>query len=357
MVVSGFATALLLLGFWFFVVYGAWQRINVNQQSSTLYKALALWPLCLVDTVVRLSGLNDWFAVSGLFHFIPVLIFAYVLHFWCRSLQPQAPASVLATVATVGTVLVLQIPLILQPIDFGQWISASPLNQIGVYWPVYLTYLGGSVAGITLVMRLVEISHRYNTYLSWQAVDIKRYQFQNLTTLVAFASMILIAQLILLFAIALGFYALVDWPVVVDLASAAVAILLLAQCVFTQHFITSPLNYNKLFSVAGKSTLNIDNIILQAEKTMVSSKAYKEIGYTIEAFCKQADLDPTDLALALKQKNSQDFRGFVFHYRMAYAKNIVMRSDASIAAVAKRLGFHSEKFLSGPFLSYLERRK
>jgi hypothetical protein len=32
-----------------------------------------------------------------------------------------------------------------------------------------------------------------------------------------------------------------------------------------------------------------------------------------------------------------------------------MRTDAKVAAVAKRLGFNSEKFLSGIFVKYIEK--
>jgi YesN/AraC family two-component response regulator len=57
--------------------------------------------------------------------------------------------------------------------------------------------------------------------------------------------------------------------------------------------------------------------------------------------------------LALQLTEKKNFRRFIFHYRLEYAKNVLLRSDAKLEAVAKRMGINSEKFLSEYFVKHL----
>ena len=70
-------------------------------------------------------------------------------------------------------------------------------------------------------------------------------------------------------------------------------------------------------------------------------------------FSDEAGVDPTTLAIALHLELKKNFRGFVYQYRLDYAKNVLLRSDAKIAKVAKRLGLNSEKFLGDVLVKYL----
>jgi YesN/AraC family two-component response regulator len=74
---------------------------------------------------------------------------------------------------------------------------------------------------------------------------------------------------------------------------------------------------------------------------------------TLSEFCKGADIDPTSLAIALQLTEKKNFRRFIFHYRLEYAKKVLLHSDAKLEAVAKRLGVNSEKFLSEYLVKHL----
>lgn len=351
-----FFITVLLFAAWLALVVSEWKQTQSRTSSHLLLKALAMWPLLIVDPMVRAASFEKWFAVAGMFKFVAVLLFIYVLRYWCEKMQPHWPCSKLFSGFLLLLAIGAQLPLLLSSINYQQWVSSTPVAQVPQYWQVYLCYVIQCIACLILGLRLFDVSKRYHHYLSWQAVDIKRYFRKNVSIIAgAIVAVTLIAFLQIL-ASAIGLFALHLWPALVDVALATIALIALAVIVFSEAPLASPIQY-KALSAASVKPSNADHRLLKtAQDVMVTSKAYKIIGYTLEEFSERCQCSPTDLIIALRRTQKQDFRAFIFKYRMEYARNIVMRSDASIAAVAKRLGFHSEKFLSGPFLSYLERR-
>jgi AraC-like DNA-binding protein len=121
---------------------------------------------------------------------------------------------------------------------------------------------------------------------------------------------------------------------------------------FIRRTAPSPLNYERLDE--GKATpYEISSIISKAERYTIESKAYKTRFLTLSEFCKGADIDPTSFAIALQLTEKKNFRRFIFHYRLEYAKKVLLHSDAKLEAVAKRLGVNSEKFLSEYLVKHL----
>lgn len=351
-----FFVVILLFFTWLALLASEWKRTYIRSSSPLLLKALAIWPLLIVDATVRAASVEKWFAVAGMFKFVAVLLFIYVLRYWCEKMQPHWPLNRVFSGLVLTVTLAAQLPLLLVSINHHGWISNTPVAQVTEYWQVYLCYVIQCIACLIVGLRLFDVSKRYHNYLSWQAVDIKRY-FRKPVTFSAMATILVtLVGFLLVLVTALGLFALNLWPALVDLVLAASALIMLAVIVFIDAPLPSPIRYKVLTSASIKPT-NRDHVLVKtAQDAMVKSKAYKIIGYTLEEFSERCKCDPTDLVIALRRTHKQDFRAFIFKYRMEYARNIVMRSDASIAAVAKRLGFHSEKFLSGPFLSYLERR-
>lgn len=357
MVVGLFFISVVLFIAWVLLVFAAWQQTKKKQQSEFLNKALALWPLCLVDSVVRIANIPEWYVLVGIFRSIPVIVSFMILYHLCKITQPETQKPFWLSLLLCLISIASQVPLLTQPINEANWISDTPVSPLEAYWWMYLTFFITSGATAIAATKMTETIRAYHRFLPWQAVDVRRYYCSALTTSSYGVLAMSLLSLCFLFACAAEVIRVPLWPVIFDLSIAVILLSMLCVCVLPHGVNPSPLDYKRLFSKNVMTPQRASALVSQAETVMISSKSYKEVGLTVQAFSELCNADPTELVAALKIHKKQDFRGFIFHYRMEYARNVVMRSDASIAAVAKRLGFHSEKFLSGPFLSYLEKRK
>ena len=357
MALGGFFVAVSLLGIWLLTLFAAWNQTKKRQQSDHLNRALALWPLALVDSIVALSNVPDWYAIAGVFHFVPIIIAAMLLHHLHQQMQPKAELSKWGSIAIVVIAALSELPMLFHPPNFNGWIDTAPFADIKAYWWLYLPYLCASGAMMIVAGRMVDICRRYHTYLPWQAVDIQRYQCFTMTIVSVLLLLLSLAALTVVIFVSAGVVFIKNWPLIIDITLALCLLLTLVRCIVPHNILPSPLDYNALFNLKASSKSADEALVAKAEKVMISSRSYKAIGLTIKDFSTLVGTEPTALARALKRVKRKEFRGFIFHFRMEYARNVVMRSDASIASVAKRLGFHSEKFLSGPFLHYLEKRR
>ncbi|ALS99514.1 hypothetical protein AT746_15435 [Lacimicrobium alkaliphilum] len=121
-----------------------------------------------------------------------------------------------------------------------------------------------------------------------------------------------------------------------------------------RRYAPSPLDYARL-SEPDYSEQQLHDALTRAENVMLKLKAYKKIGLRLKEFARAADVDPTLLAIATRTLLKRNFRAFVYHYRLEYAKKILMRSDVRVTDVARRLGFDSERFLSEIFVKYVHK--
>ena len=88
---------------------------------------------------------------------------------------------------------------------------------------------------------------------------------------------------------------------------------------------------------------------------MIERKAYKIIGLRIQQFADAAQVESTNLAIASHVLLNRNFRAFVYHYRLEYAKKSAdaNRRQSNLSLLG-RLGFHSEHFLSEMFIEYIQ---
>ncbi|MFC3094282.1 hypothetical protein DRW07_14655 [Alteromonas sediminis] len=354
---SAYFIILLLLVFWLYIIYVGWQHTDKQQGSEQLYAAIALWPMGLVDSIIRVLSIEAWFPVAGVFHFIPVAVAGALLHHLHNKTQPKYRRAGWITALLVIASIGAQVPLLLHPVNAENWISTDLAGAPIQLWWIYLPYLVTLCCLLILSGQMLDIGRRYHKYLPWQSVDIHRYKISVIMLLAGCLLAVSLTGLLILVVIGAGGVAIEGWTLGIDLFCNMLLLFLLWSTVVAVHVLPSPIEYNRVFSASMKATERDTETLNRADKVMISGKCYKSIGLTITEFARKAGVEPTDLLIALKRIKKHDFRGYIFHYRMEYARNVVMNTDTSIANVAKRLGFNSEKFLSGAFLHYLEKRK
>ena len=192
----------------------------------------------------------------------------------------------------------------------------------------------------------------YHRHLPEQAVDIKNLKMPRLAGVMGSLVGVAFMSILLVTAATFGFFPVPFWEGFHHLMIGTAILVVLFSLTFIRRTSPSPLDYERLDE--GKATpYEISSIISKAERYTIESKAYKVRFLTLSEFCKGADIDPTSLALALQLTEKKNFRRFIFHYRLEYAKNVLLRSDAKLEAVAKRMGINSEKFLSEYLVKHL----
>ena len=153
--------------------------------------------------------------------------------------------------------------------------------------------------------------------------------------------------------VAFGFVEFSWWQTTIHFSYASVILLILVLLLERRRYSPLPLDLEKLSKRIGDENLLRDTLA-RAEKAMIDRKAYKVIGLRIQQLADAARVEPTNLAIASHVLLNRNFRAFVYHYRLEYAKKVLMRTDAKVSAVARRLGFQSERFLSDMFIKYIE---
>ena len=119
------------------------------------------------------------------------------------------------------------------------------------------------------------------------------------------------------------------WESLHHLMIGCALLVVLFSLTFIRRTAPSPLDYERLDE--GKATpYEISSIISKAERYTIESKAYKTRFLTLGEFCQGADIDPTSLAIALQLTEKKNFRQFIFHYRLEYAKMYCFAATLSL---------------------------
>lgn len=345
----------LLLLSWAIPLLGIFLRYQRLAHAHYLLTATLLWPLLLLDDVLRLfDQQGHWAFLAGAWQFLPTLMIV-LLYLCLHKLLIAKPLSALfrlllpLVVALAVNIAYLRLPMSSKL----QLLHSPPDGQLLAYWPLYASYFVAAVSQLYLGLRCSQMIHDYQYHLSDQVVDTKLYHqpaawglFSGLIT-VAFGGMMLIL------AMALSLFYLPQWQSVINLLYAGTYWLLIMALLQRRRYSPSPLDY-ELMDRPQYSQKLLVNTLKKAEQAVIHYRAYKHIGLRIQQLSKLAEVEPTVLAVATQQLLNRNFRAFIYHYRLEYASKILMRTDAKVASVAKRLGFNSEKFLSGMFIKYIE---
>ncbi len=315
--------------------------------------AFICWPLFMLDEWLRLGSATELAFLYGLSD-----VFAVIAITCCyRAIKPMLLAFPSARKRLWWPVVItalLQCTVLLIPVeDKQQWLSSSPSGQPLLLWPAYIASLLTGFSVLLIGILITEHIQMYHRHLPEQAVDIKNLKMPRLAGVMGSLVGVAFMSILLVTAATFGFFPVPFWESFHHLMLGSAILIVLLSLTFTRRTSPSPLDYARLDE--GKATpYEISHVISKAERYTIGSKAYKKRFLTLTEFCAGADIDPTSLAQALQLTERKNFRRFIFHYRLEYAKNVLLRSDAKLEAVAKRIGVNSEKFLSDYLVKHLD---
>ncbi|MDF2178988.1 AraC family transcriptional regulator [Aliiglaciecola sp. CAU 1673] len=343
------------LALWLAPLMLMWARYDLMPHAKELFLALLFTPILLVDELLlAFDASPQWYFLVGTFSCMPVVIATLLSIAIARLMLERQRFNPLLIWLPAIIAMAAQIPMLLFSTELKSTLLHGPvLGQLGQWWPVYalaaLVHFMVLYVAIVVEQRIAD----YDTHLSEQVVDVQFYRMS--AAMKAFGGLITLAfvGLVLTLLVAFNLLPLASWR---SLSNVSYYLLFTLLCwVMTERrsYSPSPINYALLKKNNFSDSLLRDTLA-RAEKALIEHKAYKHIGLRIREFSTVAGVDPNVLAVATHKLLNRNFRAFVFHYRLEYAKNVLMHSDVKVSAVARRLGFDSEKFLSNMFVKYIQ---
>ncbi|AIF97744.1 helix-turn-helix domain-containing protein [Alteromonas australica] len=322
-------------------------------QTKWLALAMVSWPLFMLDEWIRLWQLDAFLPLYGLGD-----VFAVMLMSACyRMIKPMLLAHptrrrrlwIPLAITALSQCAILLIPASEKALWLGAAPSGAPLNL----WPAYLPALLTGFSVLLLGIFITEQVQMYHHHLPEQVVDVREFRIKGVTGASGATVGVAFTSILMVTAATFGFFALPFWQslhhVIIGLSLLAILYALTRQ-VSTSP---SPLDYQRL-DIGEAKPAEMREVISRAERAVIKTKAYKQLGLTLKSFSHDAGVDPTTLAIALQLEQKKNFRSFIYQYRLDYAKKVLLRSDANISSVAKRLGLNSEKFLGDVLVKHFQ---
>ncbi len=341
-----------IIGLYVIVVARVFYFANDLPSKGWVGLAVLCWPLFMFDEWVRLWDLQSVIVLFGLSDVFGVLLLTCCYRA-IKSLLVLSPSRRLRLWWPFCVTAVIQGFVIFIPASEKlAWLQASPSGTPLLLWPVYLSSLSAGFSILLLGIFITEHLHVYHRHLPEQVVDVREFRISRLAGIMAFTVSVAFSSILLVTAAMFGFFDLPVWETLHHVILGVPLLLCLLLLSFKRTTSPSPLNYERLEHLDIKPA-QMREVISLAEQAMIEQKAYKEIGLTLATFCQRANIDATTLAMALQWQVKKNFRSFVYHYRLEYAKKVLLRTDTKIAKVAKRLGLNSEKFLSDVLIKHL----
>lgn len=323
-----------------------------NNVAKWLLSAMLCWPLFMLDEWIRMSRLHELAVFYGLSDTFAVIAITCLY----RATKPMLylqPSARKRLWLPAGITALFQLTMLLIPTtDKQTWLIASPIGHPFVLWPAYAAPLVTGFSVLLIGILITEHMQTYHRHLPEQAVDISEFKVTGLASVMGITVGVAFMSILLVTAATFGFFQLAAWESYHHLMLGAALLSVLVSLLITRNTSPSPFDHGRLDE--GKATpYEISSIISKAERHTIDSKAYKARRLTIVDFCDEAGLDPTSLAIAIRLSDKKNFRRFIYHFRLEYAKKVLLRTDTKVAAVAKRLGLNSEKFLSDYLVKHL----
>lgn len=343
---------LLLLFSWIVPLVTIWVRYDGLPHSQEAFFAVLIYPLLFIDDVLLHFELYaDYSFLIGLFRFIPVFM-AALLFLAIRKIVEESPNGKLVLLFPLGA-LILEIPFLLLPSEVKVQILQSPLvGNIGANWPLFGYFVLNSFFVLWLTFKSERLVSDHQHYLSDQVVDINFYQMPFLGKMLNAVISLAFGSVLVIMFVAFDWLPFDYWLSTLTVLQLLMNGILLMMILEKRRYSPSPLNH-KILEKHHFSDEELRTTLAKAEQAIIEHRAYKHIGLRIRHLSNVAKVEPDMLAVATRVLLKRNFRAFIYHYRLEYAKKVLMRTDAKVSAVAKRLGFNSEKFLSDVFVRYI----
>ncbi|OFI34509.1 hypothetical protein [Alteromonas lipolytica] len=342
---------------WFTLLF----RINRNTSATRRFPgfllAMLCWPVVVMGELWQLGG-----GASVLLSALSVLGIPLVLWGAYRNLMAmiwRRPALLRwpfwAGLITLTGLLVAQFFLLQD--DWQQWAGFAPTGDPIRNWSVYAGGLLTSFLLLYIGIVLIEQVQQYHYELPMQVVDTEMYQLKGIAGSAGFMVAMAFFMVVLVAGVAFGLLPFYQWLAWFHLGIALTLLILLSQFSRAQKVSPSPFDHHALSNAPKMSEARAQAILKRAEAAVISQKAYKELGLKLQTFAERADLSASDICLALLAIKKTHFRGFIYQFRMKYAKQVLLGSDAKLDSVTKRLKLGANGTASQTFLRYLESRR
>lgn len=345
--------SILLIG-WLVALVAVWIRYDRFPHNKLILAAVIIWPFLLADEWLKLSGYFATFHfLIGSFQFVTAVV-AALLVLSVRQMTQEKPAKNTIWFFLPAVLLLAgQFPFVVMPTAFK--ISAlfmPPAGEVLVNWPYIATYLFSAFVILSYAVHSAEYLSSYHFYLSDQVVDIDMYQLKFPTNgcyvlmFCAFLNMLTIGLVIF------NLQPFEQWQQVINITNASGFLFIILIMVDKRRYSPAPFSEQE-FDKKRFSDDQLRSVLKQAEQAIIERRAYKRKGLRLRQIADVIGVEPAALALATRFVLKRNFRAFVYHYRLEYAKKVLMRTDQKVSSVAKRLGFNSEKYLSTMFVKYI----
>lgn len=239
----------------------------------------------------------------------------------------------------------------------SEWGGYAPYGEPLVYWPIYSSCLMISFAMLYTAIMQVEHIQQYHHDLPLQVVDTRQHKIKGVAGACGFTVGVAFFLVVITALVAFGILPFDSWIAWFHCGVAFSVLTVLVNLCRSQHTSPSPFDHAALETAPTLTEAKAHAIVKHADAVVISAKAYKQVGLTLEHFAQQAKLDPTLLCLALLKVKKQHFRNYIYQFRMKYAKQLLLRSDIKLDQVAKRLQLGSKGTVSHTFLKYLESKQ
>ena len=344
----------ILLLVWIVPLVAIWVRYDRMPHNKLMLLAVFCWPLLLVDEWLRAYGLvQNWFFFSGVFQFVPVLLIAWLVLSTRKLVLEKPVANYLKFYVPTFVMIAAQIPFLLLAAESKmQLFSVPPVGGIYSYWMYYLPYFFSAIALLLLSTQGAEWINEYHHTLSEQVVDVNFYQYRTLYSGFLVSIGIAFIEITLVLLAAFELVAPTFWQSAINIINAVLLFFLMLVLLEKRRYAPSPIEGNDMEKYKF-SEEHLRDVLSETEKAIIRHKAYKRIGLRLRQLADAADVEPIALVIATRTILNRNFRAFIYHYRLEYAKKVLMRTDAKVSTVAKRLGFNSEKYLSEMFIKYV----
>lgn len=348
---------MLSLGFilWLIPLVLIWVRYDVMPHASQVLMAILILPLVMLDEVLRFSGLLAEFPfLIGLFQFTPVLLASQVYLAMHRMLIEKPIRNKWFHQGIAALFFCAEIPFLLFS-DTAKiaLFSNPPIGNIADNWPFYVFYMLSNFAVLIYALKIDDMVKDYEFHLSDQVVDITHYELPPSMKMFTGLVTISFGAILLVIVTALELVQFSYWQGIISLLHFGIFYVIILLMLQRRRFSPCPIDSEDLED-RSYSEEEMRMILAKAERAIIRNKLYKSIGLRLRTLADLAEIEPKQLAVSTRSMLNRNFRAYMYHYRLEYAKKIILRSDIKISAIARRLGFTSEKVLSDMFVKYVQ---